>query len=366
MKYLFILGRNIELSIAEIKSFLKRKNLEFKPIELINNGFLADMDKILPRDSVQQLGGTVSVGEVIASGNAKTIAKELDKINLYSGSENKLNYVLHDFNSDVFDEISLYLKKRFRHEGLKATEKKPTGTIKLQGGKFVPNIVSKNIDIQYFLFENNFGKITETSDYEKIEERDMKKPVRRNELSISPRLAKILINLTEIKNNGTLLDPFCGIGTIMQEALLQNINAIGIDKDKKAIDDAKINLKWFGFDEKNYKLVNDDSFKINIRKTDAIATEPELAELQKSAPNITKAKEINSKFEELMINVLNNLKKNVSGRIVFTAPLIFAGREKIPCNLNHIASRTGLKIIGQFPEFRENSIVGRSIMVLEK
>ena len=53
------------------------------------------------------------------------------------------------------------------------------------------------------------------------------------------RLAKILINLSEVKDEEILLDPFCGIGVILEEALLQNINVIGIDKDKKAVDRCK-------------------------------------------------------------------------------------------------------------------------------
>jgi hypothetical protein len=37
----------------------------------------------------------------------------------------------------------------------------------------------------------------------------MQKPIRREELAISPRLAKILINLSGAKKNNLLLDPFC-------------------------------------------------------------------------------------------------------------------------------------------------------------
>ena len=67
------------------------------------------------------------------------------------------------------------------------------------------------------------------------------------------RLAKILINLTGIKQNQVLLDPFCGTGTLLQEALLRNINVIGIDKEKTMINKAERNLKWL---KKNYKINN--------------------------------------------------------------------------------------------------------------
>ena len=67
-----------------------------------------------------------------------------------------------------------------------------------------------------------------------VKNRDMNKPVRREALAISPRLSKILINLSEAKPHDKLLDPFCGIGGILAEALIKRINVHGIDKDKMA------------------------------------------------------------------------------------------------------------------------------------
>jgi tRNA G10 N-methylase Trm11 len=365
MKYLFILGRNVELSIEEVKSFLEREKINFKIISKVSNGILVETDKKL-ENIVDKFGGVISIGEVLVEGNFKEIAKQLDKQKLFFGKGNKLNYVVYDFDGKDFDEIQDYLKYRFKDEKLKATEKKVSGKIKLQDGHFASKVSSNLIDEQFFVFENCFGKIIEFCDYKKIEKRDMGKPVRREELSISPRLAKILINLSQVKENETLLDPFCGIGVILQEALLQNINVVGIDVDKKAITGAKQNLKWFKFDEKNYKLINGDSSKVEIPKVNVIATEPDLGELQKKKPSPEKAKEIISGFENLMISVLNNLKKNVSGKIVFTAPLVFSGKKKYSCDFEKIAKETNLKIEKGFPidEFRESSFVGRSVVVM--
>jgi tRNA G10 N-methylase Trm11 len=367
MLYLFVLGRNIELSIAEVKSFLEKERIQFKVVSTANNSILIETGRIL-LGIVDKLGGTVSLGEVLAEGDAKEIMRKLESKQIYNVRKNKLNYVVLDFNGKDFERISFYLKNRFRKEELKATEKKPTGRIKLQSGKEISKVSSNLIDEQYFIFEDKFGRIIEESDYEKIEKRDMNKPVRRSELSISPRLAKILINLSQVKQGETLLDPFCGVGTILQEALLQNVKVIGIDKDKKAIDCSELNLKWFNFNKNNYKLINGDSSTINIVSVDAIATEPQLGELQRRMLPEKKAKEITSNFEKLIIGVLKNLKRYVHGRIVFTAPLILAEKRRVSCNFNMIAFQTGLKIAKGFPidEYREDSIVGRSIVVLNK
>lgn len=367
MEYLFILGRNPELSAAEIKSFLERERINFRIISKISNGILIETDRKLEWKTIDILGGVISIGEVMAEGDSKEIIKKLEKQELYTGNNNKLNYTLADFNSRDFEDIRDYLKKRFKKEGLKATEKKLTGRIKLQTGKYVSKVSSNLINEQYFIFENKFGRIIETANPEETEKRDMGKPVRRSELSISPRLAKILINLSQIRKNEVLLDPFCGIGSILQEALLQNIEVIGVDKDKDAINNAKLNMNWFHFNKDNYKLINGDSSKIQI-KADAIATEPQLGELHKKIPSPEKAKQAITDFENLMITILNNLKKGVNGRIVFTAPLIQTEKKRLSCDFKRISMKTGLKIADGFPinEFREDSIVGRSIVVAKK
>lgn len=365
-KYLFIVGRNIELSVAEIKSFFERERIGFRISAKIKNGVLIETEKVLPRGIIEQLGGTVSIGEVLTEGNFEKISRDLDREMLYSVTGNKLNYVVFNFGGKDFEEIESYLKIRFREERLKATEKKLTGRIELQSGKRVSKVSSNLIDEQYFVFENCFGRIIENYDFASAEKRDMGKPVRRSELSISPRLAKILINLSQVKKGETLLDPFCGIGTILQEALLQNIKVIGVDEDKTAVNNAKTNLKWFKFNESNYKLINDNSASVKIPNADGIATEPDLGELQKKIPTTEKAKELVRKYENLMIRVLKNLKKNVRGKIVFTAPLVETMKGKISPDFHRIANATGLKIVlGPIQEFREKSIVGRNILVVE-
>lgn len=171
MKYLFILGRNVELSVAELKSFFEKEKINYKIISLVSNGILIETLKNLPEKIIEKLGGTISIGEVLAEGSSEQIFRELDKQNLYSGTSNKLNYVIYDFNSKNFDDVHLYLKHRFKEERMKATEKKLTGNIKLQSGEFAPNLASNLIGQQYFIFENNFGRIIETCNYEKIEKK---------------------------------------------------------------------------------------------------------------------------------------------------------------------------------------------------
>ena len=138
-------------------------------------------------------------------------------------------------------------------------------------------------------------------------------------------------------------------------------------KIKKQLIDAKKNLRWFNFKSEDYKLMNEDSAKIKIPVVQGIATEPELGELQKGMPSKEKALETVRNFERLMVEVLRNLKSNVHGNIVFTAPLIFTGKERVSCNFKDMSLKAGLKIVLEpISEFRSDSIIGRSVVVMRK
>jgi tRNA G10 N-methylase Trm11 len=185
-------------------------------------------------------------------------------------------------------------------------------------------------------------------------------------LAISPRLAKIMINLSEIKN-GKLLDAFCGVGTILQEALLQGVEIVGLDLDRRALEGAKKNLEWFGFEKNKYFLFVGDSKKADVSRVEVLVSEPDLGEIHKKIPQKEKAEKQLKDFEKLMVQVLNNFKKRINGKVVFTSPYIRIGKKRIACDVENICERTGYKkSYDGIPEFREEQIVGRMIFVLEK
>jgi tRNA G10 N-methylase Trm11 len=358
IKYLFILGRNFELSIAEIKSYFGK---DFISSSLNKNGLLVELKNEIPENTIDKFGSIISIGKILGN------FEDLDKINIYMGEKNNFNYILMDYSENL-DKVQNYLKKRFRSEKLKATEKRLDSIMKSQEGEIIRKSSSKLLDEEYFIFDNYFGKIIQKCDYVSIEKRDMEKPVRRESLSISPRLAKIMVNLSQVKEDELLIDVFCGIGVILQEALLQNIRVVGIDKDKDAIKGAKENLEWFGFSKEDYKLFNADSKSVQIQKVAAMVSEPELGNILRKIPTKENAQKTLNFFERLMVGVLNNIQDSVKKRFVFTAPLIRISKKRLGCDIEKILERTNLELVEGFPiqEFRENQIVGREIFVLEK
>ena len=72
-------------------------------------------------------------------------------------------------------------------------------------------------------------------------------------------------------------------------------------------------------------------------------------------------------FEKLMVQVINNARDKVKGRIVFTSPFIRIGKKRLECNIENICEKTGYReVIPGIGEFRNNQVVGRKIFVLEK
>jgi len=372
MNYLFILGRNLELSIAEIRAFFEDSNPLIN-FSIVKNGMLASFEKEIDKECINNLGGTIAIGEVVSSGNIDKILKCLDKTEVYTGSKKNFNYVIWNFSfKEDYDIIENYLKKRFKFEKFKPTRKNLSGVLSMQSGKMIA-IPHSLTDEEFFILssgnENFFGKIISKTNYSEIEKRDMQKPVRREKLAISPRLAKIMINISKAKEKGKLVDPFCGVGVILQEALLLNKKVIGIDKDSSALESARQNLQWGKFNPRDFELINEDSSRVRISGADVIVTEPELGVVLKAPPSKEIAEKILFKYENLMIAVLNNLKKNIKGRIVFTAPFIrIKGKEMKGCNAGKITSKTGLRLTKGFPidEFREKQTVGRQIFVMER
>jgi len=90
-------------------------------------------------------------------------------------------------------------------------------------------------------------------------------------ISLHPRIATALVNLSGIVAGETLLDPFCGTGGILIEAGLIGARIMGIDIKKNIVDGCRRNLEYYGIDD--YILRDGDSTEMDIDPVDAIVTD---------------------------------------------------------------------------------------------
>jgi tRNA (guanine10-N2)-dimethyltransferase len=90
-----------------------------------------------------------------------------------------------------------------------------------------------------------WGKTLAIQDFRSYGIRDFGRPGRSMKVGMMPpKLAQVMINLAQVPKGSKILDPFCGTGVVLQEAILMGYNVTGTDSDSATIALAKQNLEW--------------------------------------------------------------------------------------------------------------------------
>ena len=349
-EYLFVLGREPELSFLELMSYFESHKIEYKIIK-----FEKDISIILLSEKLnfgkilKDLGGTVKIGEIFEE-------------YFYKGRLNKLNFGISIYKGK--DSLSKILKDEFKKERVKAT--------------FMPSeILSKKL-IEFLIYDEYKARTIAFFDPTAYKARDETRPKQLPLYQVSLRLAKILINLSQARDS--LLDPFCGFGTILQEAMLNGLNVVGIDIDSSIGNSCSKNLIWLKNNFKikaNFRIINGDAKKLTRylkrNSIEAIATEPELGPYFRKMPDEKKVNEVilrlNRLYYEFLIQSYEILKKNGKIAIVFPR-LKFKGGVK-DLEINSLLKQAKFKIFTadkriRLPIVTKGKFLDRLIYVLEK
>lgn len=91
-------------------------------------------------------------------------------------------------------------------------------------------------------------------------------------ISIHPRHARFMVNVSGTSRGDLVLDPFCGTGGILIEAGLLGRRVMGNDWSLQMASGARLNLKYFGI--RGYEVENRDFLSLELEdKVDAILTD---------------------------------------------------------------------------------------------
>ncbi|MEM0138729.1 MAG: hypothetical protein QW100_03270 [Thermoplasmatales archaeon] len=90
--------------------------------------------------------------------------------------------------------------------------------------------------------------------------------------SISPMIARAMINVGSLKQGDLFVDPFAGTGTFLTEGYRMDIKGIGIDRDRKMVEGCRKNLIFFGFPDT--VMLGDFSLIRDFEGLSAIVTDP--------------------------------------------------------------------------------------------
>jgi tRNA G10 N-methylase Trm11 len=200
-----------------------------------------------------------------------------------------------------------------------------------------------------------YAQTIQTLDNDSFDQRDFGRPFQDSTRTISPKLARMLVNLALSPKSQSLLDPFCGLGTILQEALMSNVSVIGVDKDQKVLELTRANLRWL---EATYRIPAKNRITIfpydarrisraRMPRVDAVASEPILLPVFSKNPAVQEARNAIEKARDAYERSLHEFAKVLTrrgARISLITPVIVdaSGRE-VTFELGEFAEGIGLK-----------------------
>ncbi|MDK2913443.1 MAG: hypothetical protein PWQ79_358 [Thermococcaceae archaeon] len=361
--YAVILGKNTELSEAEFLSFAKRFEIKIRIIEKGNNWILLESPKTLER-YFRWLGGSLKLVRIIGEGEEALEELEYSKlftVSLYGKNDWKL-----------WRKLGSEIKRRFKEEG-SAKFFKPAKTYAMPAELILKGFPEVKDFVFLFREDGSFlvGETVRVTDPFELKKLDVERPVQKPILSIPPRLARIMVNLTEVRK-GSFLDPFCGIGTIVQEFVLQGLTAYGSDRDEGQIRDAKKNLAWL---RKEFRLKNSAHLEVcDARRLkrcfrqrfDAIVTEPYLGKPLKRHPSRGEAIKLANELDRFYYSVFESfaevLKRN--RKVVFVFPAYKLSGGGIYRKERKWLGKLGFEVLGRYLDYEERHRVVRDIHVL--
>ncbi len=105
-------------------------------------------------------------------------------------------------------------------------------------------------------------------DSRKVQNRPFFSPV-----SLHPKYARAMVNLSRVKKGDTVLDPFCGTGGILIEAAKIGMDVIGSDIKAGMVEGSRQNLEHFKLEAKLLRCDVSDIAR-HVECVDAVATDP--------------------------------------------------------------------------------------------
>jgi tRNA (guanine10-N2)-dimethyltransferase len=387
--YIAILGRQPELGIAELERVFG--GTAITPVSPQTASINSDTFDI------QRFGGVPKAGKVIIElpcGDWHQISQRIvqhysDKWSSFEGKIT-LGISAYDLNTNPREvqKTGIILKQKLKKSGVSLRLVPNTESALNTAVSHHNKLGLSNNKIELLIVGIAGGRtiVAESTGAQNITayaKRDQERPKRDAFVGmLPPKLAQIMLNLTSLTpNNGKcILDPFCGTGVILQEALLMDYSAYGTDLSEKMIDYSHINLDWLsvGHHTKyDYKLAVGDAMTAKWQQPiDAVVGETYLGQPFSAPPSPAKLIEVRDNCNHIITEFL----KNLGAQIHPGTPVCIA----IPAwrdsqgKFTHLPLIATIARLGYKPHeftnvsqndmlyYRENQVVARQLLVLTK
>lgn len=390
--FVALLGRQPELSLAELEAVFGSTNVS----KLAPSWAQITTQEI----SVDALGGTIKAGRIIDTISSTTWLEVSKKIvHKYSEKWQSIDYKqtlgisVYDLKASARDiqKCGLELKGTLKRHGV-SLRLLPNNEPALSSATSHHNKLGNTANKTELLIIASRGKtiIAEsigTQNISALAARDQARPSTDAFVGmLPPKLALIMVNLAtgqlprSSETSPVILDPFCGTGVLLQEAMLRNFAVYGTDLSEKMIRYSRDNLNWL---QQKYRMNSDwylheDDATVAKWRTpiDAIATETYLGQPFSAPPSPQKLREVRGNCDHIITSFLKNLSKQVEPG----TPLCIA----VPAwrdtygKFSHLPLVNSIEQLGytwqtfdhanskQLLYFRPNQVVARQLLVLRR
>ena len=392
MKYLAVLGRQPQISLAELESL-------FSNVRHFSTGLATFTAE---NADINRLGGTIKLA-------AKLDEKPLDY--LKSLPDGKITIGVSDYSSKASPRSAkseaLKLKQILVRHGRSVRVVESKDAV-LSTATSLHNGLSGKNERKCELIKTNteWYRVVGVQDIDAYAKRDQARPARDAKVGmLPPKLAQILINLCgPLPAGARILDPFCGTGVLLQEALLMGYSAYGTDISEKMVKYSEKNLEWFSREhcarnelpkanqrgacaaspvttgasvarsrENSFQVSVGDATSYKWQPIDAVACEGYLGAPMSKPPAEIKLKEQKQECGAIILGFL----KNLSPQIKPDTPVVIA----VPAWLRPDGTYSRLEILDFIKDMgynvkdisregllyhRDDQIVARDIIILRK
>lgn len=385
--FVAILGRLPKLSIAELEAMFGKSHVR----AVSRSTAVVDTDNL----SIDSLGGSLKCGKIIhtlpADGHptleqtshwiTRTYVHQL----LAVGGKITLGISAYGFSISPrqLQSIGLSLKSSMKRHGASLRLVPNTSTALSTATSHNNKLGLSPKKRELFIIKTDDGAIliAESNGAQNITtyaRRDRNRPRRDAFVGmLPPKLAQIMINVA-VGNavKATILDPFCGTGTVLQEALLKRYDVCGSDLSQKMIDYTTENLTWL---QSKYHITGTvrnleqaDAMTrqwSEAQQLDAVVCETYLGQPFSAPPSPKKLHEVTGNCNHIITNFLRNIHSQLTpGTTLCIAVPAWrdAGR-----NLTHLPLIKDLETLGyilQQPPLiysRSDQVVVREILLLK-
>jgi tRNA (guanine10-N2)-dimethyltransferase len=378
MKF-FALGSHPTLSLAEIAAVLGN-NLDFSQTsaEILLLEWVSDESVRL----MERLSGVIKIGTIVgefADWDVDAVSEFLAGL-LNSAEGSKISFGISLYrhtNQKLADQIAgdhrrlgMEAKRKLKEAGHSARfvtgKERELSAVIVETNKLIEN------GAEFVLVPTAngvlVGQTEAVQDFRAWSDRDYGRP-RRNAKAgmLPPKLARLMVNLTGAEpGTSTLLDPFCGSGTVLMEAALLGFRSlIGSDIDERAVKDTAINMQWLadaqGVELPPLTLFTSPAAELreHIKSpVDTIATETYLGPPASGKESREQLAKRQNELMHLYERSFEILKKVVrpNGTIVVAFPVFRVASKELYLPLKGLLETIGLTVQNPLPESTPDSL----------